>query len=114
VIRHVLGLIVAVLTLGGCQRADEKLQQAGKSVDSWEATLTLTESQFQDRQVPAKFVDQLSDAAREALDKESKAVQKLNGADASRKQSLLARVDAVRQHAARLKSAAAPGKGASS
>jgi hypothetical protein len=97
---------------GGCQRSEDKLQQAGNSVNSWEATLALTESQFNDHQVPAKFVDQLADAAEKSVEEQSQSVQKSKDLDGSHKQELIARADVVREHARRLK-AAASGKGAS-
>jgi hypothetical protein len=88
--------------VAGCEHADDKLQQADTSIDSWEATLSLTESQLADHRVPPVFMKQIAKAAEKALDEQAETVTGTKGGDESRKYELLSNVERVRGHARRL------------
>src|SRR3954466_8337530 len=70
-------LIVLLLVFGGCQKPPEVIEQAGKSADSWRATLQMTLAQWIDDRVPARYVKEIFQAAQKELEKGSADLEKL-------------------------------------
>ena len=102
--------LAACLLLGGCDRSEQKLQQAEKSADSWDATLTLVQRQWADDQIPSKYVRQLGDAAATSLEDGRRTVNDAAKADKSRREELTRRLIALRDRAQQLRDAAGAGR----
>ena len=60
----------------GCDRGSQKLEQTGKSVESWSATVRETASQWARGRVPRTYVRQIAKAADEELADEAEDLQK--------------------------------------
>jgi hypothetical protein len=99
-----------VLSAGGCDRTEQKLQQAEKSLDSWDATLALVQRQWADERVPSKYVRQLADAAATSLEDSRQTVNDASKADRSRRDGLVGRLIDLRDRAQQLRDAADAGR----
>ena len=104
------GLIVFLLA--GCNRSDNKLHQAEKSLTSWDATLALVQRQWAAGEVPAIYVSQLAESAAKALEENRTTINDLN-ADPSRRDKLIQRIIQLRDRAQQLRDAARGGGRAS-
>jgi hypothetical protein len=102
------GLVLFLLPCG-CDRSEQKLQQAEKSLDSWDATLALVQRQWADDEVPSKYVRQLSDAAATSLEDSRQTVNAAEKADKSRRDQLARRLIELRDRAQQLRDAAKAG-----
>jgi hypothetical protein len=91
--------------IAGCGRSDQKLQQAAKSADSWDATLALVQRQWTADQVPALYVRQLSESAAKSLEESRQTVNDLK-VDPSRRHALAQRIIQLRDRAQQLRDAA--------
>jgi hypothetical protein len=103
VLLRIFLVITSGLLLGGCQSRDEKIAEAEKSIQSWYATLSETQSQFDNELVPPVYVDQLVDAADKSLDAQAETIDK---SDPSGKTGLKDRIVFVRDRAKRLRESA--------
>ena len=94
-------LLMPFVVLVGCFGCDRdhsrKLDRAGKSIDSWRATLNLTAEQWTDGRVPKTYVRQIGDAAEKSLQDEDDALSKI-GSD-GRAAALRKQVEDLRQRA---------------
>ena len=98
--------LFAVMGVSGCQKPDEQLDHAEKSIQSWYATLTLAQTQWTHQLLPAVYLKQLADAADKSLDEQAQTLRKAEGADASRKAQLSDRIAFVRDRGHQLHAAA--------
>ena len=109
--RRIFGVALSgLLLVGGCSKPDEKLDQAEQSIQSWHATLTLTERQWAERRVPAVYIDQLVQAADKSLDEQAQSLPKIQGADATRQARLIDSIAYVRDRAHQLRATAGKGR----
>ena len=60
----------------GCNRGSQTLEQTGKSVESWSATVRETASQWERGCVPRTYVRQIAKAAEEELTDEAEDLAK--------------------------------------
>jgi hypothetical protein len=60
----------------GCDGGSQKLEQTGKSVESWSATVRETASQWERGRVPRTYVRQIAKAADEELADEAEDLSK--------------------------------------
>jgi hypothetical protein len=108
-IKVAAGLALCVL-LAGCDRSEQKLQQAEKSLDSWDATLALVQRQWADERIPPKYVRQLAAAAATSLEDSRKTVNDAEKVDKSRRDDLSRRLIELRDRAQQLRDAAGAGR----
>jgi hypothetical protein len=106
------GLALSVLA-GGCNNSEQKLQQAEKSADSWDATLALVRRQWAADRIPPKYVRQLGEAAANSLEDTRQSVNGIEKGDKSRRDQLTRRIIELRDRAEELRDAAASGRRAS-
>src|SRR4051812_6648659 len=69
-------MLAPLLFCGGCDQS-RKLDDVRKSVDSWEATLSLISEQWTQHQVPTTFVREIVEAAGKALDEDQQRLAKV-------------------------------------
>lgn len=70
-------LILAVVAAGCGQRPEEVVDEASKSVDSWQKTLEMVCGQWVQERVPTLYVKQSLKAAEQALGKQLEELEKL-------------------------------------
>ena len=81
----ILCVILAPLALCGCRRDPaDVLDDVDKSVRSWAATVEMTADEHSRARAPDTYVDQVIDAAREALDDQQKSLAKVPPSDPHR------------------------------
>jgi hypothetical protein len=112
-IKAAAGSALCVLLAGGCERSEQKLQQAEKSLASWDATLALVQRQWADERIPPKYVRQIGDAAATSLEDSRKSVNSIEQGDQSRRDELARRLIELRDRAQQLRDAAGAGRRAS-
>jgi len=95
--------LLGLLLVGGCQKPDEQLDQAERSIHSWYAALSLTDTQLTRGQIPPVYAPQLVDAADKSLDEQSETIKKCKSTDASRKTRLVDTIAFVRGQGQRLR-----------
>jgi hypothetical protein len=100
------GLALAFLA-GGCDRSEQKLQQAEKALDSWEVTLALVQRQWADERVPSKYVVQLAEAAATSVEDSQRTVNAAEKTDKARRDELTRRLIELRDRAQQLRDVAA-------
>src|SRR3954451_3446207 len=88
-------VILAPLALCGCRRDPaDVLENVDKSVRSWAATVDMTADEHSRRRAPGAYLDQVIDAAREALDEQHDSLAKVPPSD-PRRTRLETRIDAL-------------------
>ena len=69
---------VGLLLGGGCGGGD-RVEEVGKSVESWRATVDVVAGEWAEHRVPRVFVRQVVEAAGKGLDEDEKRLEKISG-----------------------------------
>lgn len=97
-----LAVVVLMLFAAGCSDSSSQLEQIDKGISSWAQTLRMASQLRLDGHVPAEYLRQTTEAARDSLAKLSKQLQTVQGYT-DQKKALAARIVALSDSAEKIK-----------
>ncbi len=97
-----LAVVVLMLSAAGCSDSSSQLEQIDKGISSWAQTLRMASQLRLDGHVPAEYLRQTTEAARNSLTKLSKQLQGVQGYT-DQKKALAARILALSDSAEKIK-----------
>jgi hypothetical protein len=105
-----VGVVVfAIVAIAGCGSGDsQKIQQARQSVRAWAATVELVDEHAHRGSVPPRYVEQICEAADEALEMQRKQLDQLSADDVERN-DVYAELTRTQEKAKAMESAASTG-----